>query len=198
VHNESYTRKIIPFLLDEYFQNNVEKTVFKTVKDYIDKYNKLPSTQEIKINIDELVDLPEETHKEVHSYLNLLEEHKKVNQDWLIDKTEKWCQEKAIHNSILTSIHILDGKTTQDKGIIPDLLTKALGVSFDANVGHDFMDNFAQRFEFYHRKEERVPFDIDILNKITKGGLPKKTLNVILAGCVHPDTPIKIRFKKKE
>ena len=120
------------------------------------------------------------------------------NEQWLLDTTEKFCQEKAIYNAIMDSIQILDNKDpNRSKGSIPNLLSDALGVSFDPNVGHDYMDKFSDRYEFYHRVEKRIPFDLEYFNKITKGGLPQKTLNIALAGCVHPDTKIKVRIRKK-
>jgi replicative DNA helicase len=182
IHDEGYSRKILPFLDDEYFQNNVEKTIFNVVKKYVNRYNKLPNVDEIKINVDEIVNLHEDTYDEINKYVGFLKDIKKVNQEWLVDKTEKWCQEKAIHNSILEAIQILDGKSQQEKGAIPGLLEKALGVSLDTNIGHDFIEQSEERFDYYHRKEERIPFGIDILNKVTRGGLPRKTLNIILAG----------------
>jgi hypothetical protein len=120
--------------------------------------------------------------------------------EWLTEQTEKFCQEKALHNAILESIQILDGKTKTDKtkGSIPQILSDALSISFDPNIGHDYIENAEQRYEFYHKVESRVPFDLDYFNRITKGGLPQKTLNIALAGCVHPNTLVRIRFRKKQ
>lgn len=120
--------------------------------------------------------------------------------EWLTIETEKFCQEKAIHNAILESIQILDGKqkTDKTKGSIPNILSDALSVSFDPNIGHDYIENAAERYEFYHKTEKRIPFDLDYFNRITGGGIPQKTLNIALAGCVHPNTLVRIRFRKKQ
>ena len=121
------------------------------------------------------------------------------DEQWLVENTEKFCQERALHNAILESIHILDGKEkTKAKGSIPQILTEALSISFDPNIGHDYIDDAEKRYDFYHKIEKRIPFDLDFFNKITKGGMPQKTLNVALAGCVHPDTKVRIRIKKIE
>ena len=120
-----------------------------------------------------------------------------TREEWLLDQTEKFCQDRAIYNAIMQSIQIMDDKTGKmTKGAIPQLLSDALAVSFDTSIGHDFIEDADARFEFYHRKEERIPFDIELLNKITRGGLPRKTLNILLAGCVHPDTEVKVRIRK--
>ena len=120
--------------------------------------------------------------------------------EWLIEETEKFCQEKALHNAILESIHILDGKTKTDKskGAIPQILSEALSISFDPNIGHDYIEDASSRYESYHKTEKRIPFDLDFFNRITGGGIPQKTLNIALAGCVHPDTKIKVRIRKKQ
>lgn len=145
--------------------------------------------------------MKEEEVKNASEVLNAVEQIKeeKSEQQWLIDKTEKFCQEKAIYNAVLESIGILDvnSKSTKDKGAIPKILSDALAVSFDSHVGHDYLADSDARYEFYHRTEKKIPFDLDFMNKITKGGIPAKTLNVFLAGCVHPDTKVKVRFRKK-
>ena len=182
IHNDSYSRKILPFIKEEYFENKVEKQVFAVIQEFIVKYNKLPEIDPLIINLEGSRNLPEELFNNCKELITSLSEPNKVNEEWLIDKTEKFCQEKALYNSIMKSIQILDGKVDLDKGAIPSLLTEALGVSFDNKIGHDFMNEFQDRYDFYHKKEERIPFDIEYLNKITKGGLPNKSLNIILAG----------------
>lgn len=118
---------------------------------------------------------------------------------WIVDQTEKFCQEKAVYNAIMESIQILDNKDpNRTKGSIPSILSDALSVSFDSRIGHDYIDMYSDRYDFYHRTEKRIPFDLEFLNKITNGGLPQKTLNIVLAGCVHPDTKVKVRIRKKE
>jgi hypothetical protein len=152
------------------------------------------------INITEKAQL---TDAQVKGSLELLKEiestkTEKVEMQWLTEQTEKFCQDKAIYNAIMESVSILDDKTSgKSKGEIPQMLADALGVSFDSNVGHDYLNDSSNRFDFYHKTESRIAFDLDIFNKITKGGLPIKTLNVALAGCVHPDTKVKIRFRER-
>ena len=186
LNDEEYTRKILPFLLSDYFSDHSEKTIFEEIQNYVIKYNYLPTQEAIIIEIDRRTNLTADQHKKI---LNLLaelnaSEFDKKDTAWLVDQTEKFCQEKAIYNAIMESIQILDhsGKSKYDKGAIPTILSDALAVSFDNHIGHDFIDDAENRYEFYHRIEKRIPFDIDYLNKITKNGLPEKTLNIILAG----------------
>lgn len=198
IHNEGYVRKVLPFLKDEYFDDQNEKFVYSQIKAYIDQYNGLPTKTALEIAINDSSSLNEERYKQVNDVVNSLVYDEKTDIDWLVDKTEKFCQDKAIYNAVRQSILVLDGKVKElDKGSIPQLLSDALGVSFDSNVGHDFLENSEERFDFYHRVEEKLEFDLSYFNKITKGGLSKKSLSVALAGCVHPDTKIRIRFKKK-
>lgn len=200
-HEEEYARKVLPFLSESYFTERSEKTVFTQIKDHILKYNNVPTIESLHININTIEKLREDEVTGALTVLDQIQQIKdeKSDQQWLIDKTEKFCQEKAIYNAVLESIGILDksSKTTKDKGAIPQILSDALAVSFDNHVGHDYLDDADLRFDFYHKTERRIPFDLEFLNKITKGGLPIKTLNVFLAGCVHPNTKIKVRFRKK-
>ena len=178
-------RKVLPFLRDEYFLDRTDKNIFTEIRKFSDTYNSTPSPEAIEISIQERRNLKSE---EVESCLTAIQEFRvKTDEppklDWLVNKTESFCQEKAVYNAVLNSISILDGKdSTQEKGAIPKILSDALAVSFDSSVGHDYLDDSDSRYEFYHRKEERIPFDLDYFNKITKGGLPKKTLNIALAG----------------
>lgn len=183
LHNESYVRKVLPFLKDEYFDDQNEKFVYGQIKSYIDQYNGLPTKTALEIAINDSNSLNEERYKQVNDVVNGLVYDEKTDIDWLVDKTEKFCQDKAIYNAVRQSILVLDGKVKElDKGSIPQLLSDALGVSFDSNVGHDFLENSEERFDFYHRVEEKLEFDLDYFNKITKGGLSKKSLSVALAG----------------
>jgi hypothetical protein len=135
--------------------------------------------------------------KNIVSNIEGLDYDPKTELEWIVDKTEKFVQERSVYNAIMQSIQILDNKDQKkDKGSIPQILSDALGISFDTNIGHNFLDDADSRYEFYHRKESRVPFNLDYFNRITKGGLPNKTLNIALAGCVHPDTKVRIRFRK--
>ena len=185
IYNDEYLRKVMPFLKGEYFSDKTDKTIFKEIVDFVEKYNSLPTLEAIEISVKERKNL---TGDEVELCTVCLSEINKLKSeetklDWLVDKTEKFCQEKAIYNAVLNSIGILDGKDkVNDKGSIPKLLSDALAVSFDNSVGHDYLENTDERYEFYHRHEERIPFDLEYFNKITKGGLPNKTLNIALAG----------------
>ena len=187
IYNEDYLRKALPFLKDEYFTDRTEKVIYDEVLSFTNAYNSTPSVEAITLAVKERRNLTNEEVEKCETYLQEIEQSSKTEQktdnNWLIDKTEKFCQEKAIYNAVLNSISILDGKDkSNDKGSIPKILSDALAISFDTSVGHDFLENSDERYEFYHRKEERIPFDLDYLNKITKGGLPKKTLNIALAG----------------
>ena len=182
LNDEDYARRTLPYLKPEYFHDRVEKTVYEQIDKFISKYNSLPTKEALTIEIDDNAKMSDEEFSQCSSFISELEPENS-DKDWLIDTTEKWCQDRAIYNAIMDSIAILDGNDKKnDKGAIPELLSDALGVSFDPNIGHDFLDDADSRYDFYHTVEERIPFDLEYLNKITKGGLPKKTLNMILAG----------------
>ena len=180
--NEEYTRKTLPFLKEEYFLSDDTKTLFQIVRDFIIKYNTNPSIDLLNVEINSRENIREETLSNIKT--NLLKfDDEQTNIDWLINSTEEFCQEKAIYNAIMKSIDIMNNKKAQQsKGAIPQLLSDALAVSFDPNIGHDYTEQYKDRFEYYHRVEEKIPFDLDFFNKITKNGLPKKTLNIALAG----------------
>ena len=180
--DEKFMRKVLPFIKPDYFEG-IYKILFKEAGKFVAKYNKLPTAEAFQIEIDKTDRLTDEQYRMSSEILPHLFSNEKVDEDWLNDTTEKWCQDRAIHNAIMESISIIDGKhETLTKGALPDLLSKALGVGFDNNVGHDYTENAEQRFEFYHTTEERLPFDLEYFNRITKGGLPSKTLNIALAG----------------
>lgn len=199
MNNEEFVRRVLPFLKEEYFSDNAEKTLFREINEFVAKYNNRPSVEAIKVEINQLEKVSEMDVKKIHGILDVISSNidKSDNIDWLIDQSEKFCKDKAIYNAIMESIHIIDGKTDKSVNSLPDILSSALSVSFDTNIGHDFIENKDERFEFYHRIEEKMPFDLDYMNKITNGGVPNKTLNVILASCVHPNTKIKIRYRAK-
>jgi replicative DNA helicase len=185
MYNEEYTRKVLPFISDSYFSDRMENILYKEIESFVHKYKSLPSKESLIIDLTESKNLTESDLKRTTELVNSLSENKnEVNEmQWLIDQTEKFCQDKAIYNAIMESVQILDDKSSsKSKGSIPQLLSDALGVSFDSHVGHDYLVDYDERFDFYHRKEKRVKFDLDYFNKITKGGVPVKTLNVILAG----------------
>jgi replicative DNA helicase len=180
--NEDYYRKVYPYLKSIYFEDNNLRKVFDTFAEYVEKYKEQPSLEALKISLDKRKDFNEESYKSVIAEVNTFVRDENTDTKFLIDETEKFCQDRDLYNSIRQSINILEGSGGGlDKGSIPKLLSDSLGISFDTSVGHDFLEDFESRYEFYHRREERLPFDIDILNKITKGGLPRKSMTVLLA-----------------
>ncbi len=182
IYNESYTRKVLPFIKQDYFTLRSYKVLFMEIHEYITNYDACPSLNALSIECQERDDLTEEQFKDITEVLGDLS-NEKGDLDWLVDTTEKWCQERAIYLSLMESVKIADGQDAKrDKGAIPQILSDALGVSFDQNVGHDYLGNYEERFDFYHRREDKIPFDLEFFNRITKGGLPNKTLNVALAG----------------
>lgn len=184
IKNEEYTRKVLPFLKEEYFLSDDSKVLFQAIQDFIIRYNTTPTHDALVVDINTKQGLREETVKTIKQTLDTFTTSQEdTNLDWLISSTERFCQEKAIYNAIMKSIDIMNNnKATQSKGAIPQLLSDALAISFDPNIGHDYIQDFDRRYEYYHRVEERIPFDLEFFNKITGGGLPKKTLNICLAG----------------
>jgi replicative DNA helicase len=186
--DEEYTRKTLPFIKGEYFQESSEKLLFDEIQTYVNKYNTMPTKEALVIEIDKRVNLTDDQHKKTVALVKSITIDPEVSDTkWLIDATEDFCQEKAIYNGIMQSIQILDDKNKNnteklDKGSIPKILADALSVSFDNHVGHDFIDDAETRYDFYHKVEKRIPFDLDYLNRITKGGLAEKSLNIVLAG----------------
>ena len=183
VHNEDFARKTLPFLKEDYFSDSSERQVFRRITDFMTKYNSRPTREAIGIEIESSSNLSEEEHKRSMELVRDLVEPEPVTMDWLLESTESFCQERAVYNAVMDSISILDGKDkNRNKNSIPEILSEALGVSFDSHIGHDFIDDFAERYDYYHRVEEKMPFDLDLMNKITRGGLSRKSLNIILAG----------------
>jgi len=181
INNEQYFRKSIPFLKQDYFQDRSHKLAFKLIDDYVRKYSSQPTTKALVIDL-ENEPLNQDEIDNVRMLINNFDVEPIKDNEWLLDQTEKFCQDKAIYNAIMSSITILDGKTDKTKNAIPQILSDALAVSFDTNIGHDFLEDAESRYEFYHKKEQRIPFDLEYFNKITKGGVPNKTLNIALAG----------------
>lgn len=193
--NEEFVRQTLPYIKPEYFAEIGEKTVFEAVVEYIAAYNTVPTREALLIEC-ESTPLTEGQYSSMKKTLETLVDAKTENLEWLTDKTEEFCKQRAIHLAIMKSVSIIDGEERNlDKGAIPQLLSDALAVSFDNKIGHDFLDDADARFDFYRLKEERIPFDIEYLNKITKGGLPSKTLNSLISGCVHPTTKVKVRIR---
>jgi len=184
VKDEQYARKVIPFLKEEYFQNVAERIVLKKINEYMDSYNKAPTSDTLLIELGNDTSLVESDYTNSISLVNTFSQYSEDHdRDWLVDKTEEFCQEKAVYNAIMESIHIIDGKSkNKAKDAIPSILSDALSVAFDNNIGHDFLEDWVARYDFYHAVEEKIPFDIEYLNKITKGGVSRKSLNIILAG----------------
>ena len=182
LHDEQFSRKTIPFLKEEYFNSSSEKIVYNHIVEFIAKYSSQPTREALSIEIDSRTNLTEDDHKKSVELIEALSLPEKVDMQWLLDSTEKFCQEKAIYNAIMSSIGILDGKDkVHTKNNIPEILTDALGISFDTHIGHDFIEDHEQRYDYYHRIEHKIPFDIELLNTITRGGLAKKTLDILLA-----------------
>ena len=182
VSNEEYCRKVLPFIKPDYFSIREERIVFEEITNFVDKYRKMPTKISLEIEVETRKDLNETEHQKIVDIIKTLDATD-VDMEWLVDTTEKFCKDKAIYNAIVDGISIIDGKDkNRGADAIPSLLTDALAVSFDNAVGHDYFDDSEKRFDFYHKVEERIPFDLEFFNKITKGGLPQKTLNIALAG----------------
>ena len=181
LNNEEYCRRVVPYLKKEYFEGT-HKTVFDLIVQFVGKHNKLPTSKVLELELRK-INAPEDVLNNASRLISEISSKSDVDTDYLIQESEKWCREKAIYNAIMDSITIIDGKDKErSEGAIPEILSNALGVSFDQAIGHDYIDNSDERFDFYNKKEDRIPFDLDYFNKITKGGLPNKTLNIALAG----------------
>lgn len=182
IYNEDYSRKVIPFIQPDYFEEKTERIVFEEVTKFIVKYGSSITTEALSIEIDNRTDLNESEIKNIYQFTKSLNDNP-VDYKWLLDTTERWCKDRAIYLALMESIHIADGKDEKkNRDAIPSILSDALAVSFDNNIGHDYFENYEQRYDFYNRKENRMPFDIEYLNKITNGGVPNKTLNIFLSG----------------
>ena len=181
IHNEDYVRKVLPYIKKEYFQDYIDRSVFVTIYEHFEKYNACPTVDALKIEVNNSGSFTEDQYKAADELLSGLKPTEDTF-EWLLDQTETFCKDKAIYNAIMESITVIDGKSDKSRGALPGILTDALAVSFDPHVGHDFIEDAEDRWEYYHQKEVKVGFDIDLLNDVTKGGLSKKTLNIALAG----------------
>jgi len=181
IQSEQFTRKVIPFLKAEYFTDSSEQVLFNEIRDYFDKYTKAPTSEALLINLENNTKLNDSVLKDTKTIVESFDKEPSP-QDWLVDETEKWCKDRAIYIAVMDSINVIDKKSQRSTGEIPELLKDALSVSFDTHIGHDQLEDTDARFEFYHTEEEKLPFDLEYFNKITKGGLPNKTLNICLAG----------------
>ena len=182
VFNEEYSRKVIPFVEPDYFEQRSEKVIFEEITKFIVNYGAAITTEALRIEIENRTDLTETEVKETREIITGLDDSP-VEKQWLLDTTEKWCRDRAIYLALMESISIADGNDEKkNRDAIPSILSEALAVSFDNHIGHDYLNDYEERYESYHRKEDRIPFDLEYFNKITKGGLPNKTLNIALAG----------------
>lgn len=183
VSNENYARKVLPFVKPEYFSDSGNRIIYQTISAYVDRYNTIPSIEALTVDVNHIDGLSSDTFTKVVETIPELKVDPNTDMDWLLDQTEKYCQDRAVYNAIMESINILDGKAKdRGKGAIPQILSEALAVSFDTSVGHDFLMDSDSRYDFYHLKEEKIAFDLEYFNLITRGGIPRKTLNVALAG----------------
>jgi replicative DNA helicase len=182
LYNENYVRKVLPFIKLEYFEDHNQKVIFEEIHKFVSEYNKIPTKETLTIEVKNRKDINDTQYKELLKLIESLDDVS-VEFEWLIQTTEKWCKERAIYLALMESIHIADGNDEKkNRASIPSILTDALAVSFDTNIGHDYLQDYEKRYESYHKKEDRIEFDLEYFNKITKGGIPNKTLNIILAG----------------
>ena len=180
INDEEYLRRVIPYLKPDYFEQP-HRVVFDLIVDFVNKHNKMPTSKVLELELKK-VQAPDDLRINATECIGECKSKSDVEHEYLVSETEKWCRDRAVYNAIMDSIQIIDGKGDQSEEVIPEILQKALGVNFDPNIGHDYIDNSAERFEFYNSKDSRIPWDLDYFNKITKGGLPNKTLNIAMAG----------------
>ena len=182
LHNEEYLRKVIPFIRSEYFQNFNQKSLYEEIHSFVSQYNEMPTKEILNIEIEKRKDINESSFREITTLVEHLDDEP-AEIEWLMNTTEKWCRDRAIYLALMESIQIADGgDNNKTPDAIPSILSDALAVSFDNHVGHDYLQDYIERYELYNKKEERIEFDLEYFNKITKGGLPNKTLNIALAG----------------
>ena len=182
--NDQYFRKVLPFLKEDYFADRDTKVLFRMISEYLEKYNSMPTKGALEIMLDAKTNIDPETMKQcLGTLVKVFTDEKAPDIEWLVEQTEKFCKDKALYNAVLESIHIIDGKSKdKDAGSLPKMLSDALAVSFDTHIGHDYIEDYGKRYEFYHRVENKIPFDIEQFNTITNGGVPRKTLNIVMAG----------------
>ena len=182
IFNEGYSRRVLPFIKEEYYSENNERRVFRKINDFVLQYNKLPNTDALLISLQNDKDLSQSDYEKCQELVESFQVIKE-EEDWLVDETEKFCKDRALYNAVLESIQIIEGKSkTKTTNALPTILSDALSVSFDTNIGHDFIKDAEKRYDFYHKVEQKIPFDIEFFNSITEGGVPQKTLNVVIAG----------------
>ena len=180
--DEEYVRKAMPFIKAEYFSDILEKNLYNVINKYFTDYSALPTKEALEIEVGQLGNISDEQHRQTIQYIRDIDDEKS-EYDWILDTTENWCKERAIYLALMESIKIAEGNDEKRAtGAIPSILSDALAVSFDNHIGHDYLQDYEERYEFYHQTEEKIPFDLEFFNRITKGGLPNKTLNIALAG----------------
>ena len=183
IHNEDYTRKVLPYIKNEYFETSVGRNIFELCQNHFSEFNTCATKETLSVAIERLSNLTEEEFQGIGQSCEALFEETEIQTDWLTDSTEKWCKERAVYLALMDSISIYDGSDNKrGTDAIPSLLSDALAVSFDPHVGHDYLEDYQERYDFYHLKEEKISFGLDYFDKITKGGIPNKTLNIALAG----------------
>jgi replicative DNA helicase len=181
IYNEDFVRKILPYLKSEYFQDYSQKVVFEEIQEFFSSYNKLPTKEAIEIEIENRTDLTEQSFKDCMQITSSLN-YEPVESEWLFATTEKWCKDRAVYLALMEAIHVADGgDSKRNRDAIPSILQEALSVSFDTRIGHDYIEDVEERYEFYHKKDLKIPFDVDYLNRITDGGVSRKTLNLFVA-----------------
>ena len=192
VFNEDYFRKVYPYIKTDYFEDTNIQKIFNTYSEYVEEYREPPSVEVLKLCLDKRKDLNEDTYKNVIATVDTLTRYHDTDQEWLVKETEKFCQDRDLFNAIRKAILVVDGSDKElGKDALPSLLQDSLSISFDTSVGHDYLEDYDSRYDFYHKKEERIPFDIELLNKITKGGLPRKSMTVLLATTVGGKSLVK-------
>ena len=183
IQNEEFIRKTLPFIKEEFFQERQEQYLFREIKEYFMKYSAGPTSEALLITIDEKDNIDAQLMSDISNLLKDVDNDiEKTPYEWLLDTAEDWCKDRAIYNGVMDSIEIIKSEGDRSKGEIPDILKQALSTSFDSNIGHDFLQDYESRFDFYHTEEEKIPFDLEMMNKVTKGGLPNKSLNICMAG----------------
>jgi archaellum biogenesis ATPase FlaH len=199
VHSEGFARKVIPFLRSEYFADRPDRTIFELIQSYMVKYNSSPSREALAIDLTNRRGVGEDEFAQARDTIANMEVDPATKEEWLVDETEKFCRDRAVFNAVMESVRILDDKTTQlHRGSIPGLLSDALAVSFDKHVGHDLLEDFGTRYDYYHRVEKRIPFDIEFMNRATNGGIEKKTLNIVSGGTGIGKTTILCHFASND
>jgi hypothetical protein len=199
VSNEKFCRKVLPHIKPEYFEETQYRATYELISDFIGRFNTIPNATALEIEFFKSKFANSSEAGTILQTISALETGQPENTDaeWLLQTSEKWCKERAVYLAVMESIEVIDGKKSDvSPGSIPGILQKALSVTFDTNVGHDYIENADLRYDFYHTKEDKIPFDLDMFNVITAGGVSRKTLNILLAGCVHPDTKIKVRIRR--